>query len=190
MRDIETLSKFVKDVQEEIGDPKPMKLTEKDREKYKYATHCWICEQEFEDSDEKVRDHDHFTGKFRGAAHNKCNLDFRVPKFTPVFFHNLKGYDGHFIVKALGAVPGDTKRIANNDEKYISFSKKVKVKDNIGKDKLVPVWHEIRFLDSASFLSDTLANLMGNLTDDDFIETKKFFKKEVEAAPEKRDISL
>eukprot|EP01044_Picomonas_judraskeda_P046439 COSAG03_NODE_25918_length_262_cov_1.276074_1_plen_80_part_00 len=48
---------------------------------------------------DKVRDHDHLTGKYRGAAHNSCNLEEgkkRTRHYTiPVFFHNLKGYDSH-----------------------------------------------------------------------------------------------
>ena len=47
----------------------------------------------------KVRDHCHVTGKFRGAAHNKCNLKLRIPKKLPIIFHNLQGYDGHIILK-------------------------------------------------------------------------------------------
>ena len=28
----------------------------------------------------KVRDHCHYTGKYRGTAHNICNLRYKVPK--------------------------------------------------------------------------------------------------------------
>ena len=75
----------------------------------------------------KVRDHCHFTGKFRGAAHNICNLQFKKPKFTPVIFHNLSGYDAHLFVKNLGKTEGNIKCIPNNEEKYISFSKDIVV---------------------------------------------------------------
>ena len=51
-----------------------------------------------------MRDHCYFTGKFRGAAHNLCNLKYRRPKFTPVLFHNLSGYDALFFIKNLGGI--------------------------------------------------------------------------------------
>jgi len=47
--------------------------------------------------EDKVRDHCHLTGKFRGAAHNECNLQYRVPRFIPVFFHNVSRYDAHLL---------------------------------------------------------------------------------------------
>jgi len=66
--------------------------TEEEQCEYEKATVCWICQEKFDQSEKKVRDHCHFTGKYRGAAHNKCNLQFKKPKFTPVIFHNLAGY--------------------------------------------------------------------------------------------------
>ena len=99
---VEELTDAVREIQNAVKWPKKMKFHAEDKEKFKNATSCWICEEEFKDEDKKVRDHCHFTGKFRGAAHESCNLRCRKPKFTPVFFHNLKGYDAHFIVKALG----------------------------------------------------------------------------------------
>ena len=147
-------------------------------EKFEQATVCWICEKPFEVGDKRVRDHCHFTGKFRGAAHEKCNLLCKAPKFTPVFFHNLKGYDAHFIVKALGSIPGEIKCLANNEEKYISFSKMIKL--GVFRNKkghLQTIWHEIRFLDSMGFMNSALARLAANLTDDNLIETKKVMKE-------------
>ena len=75
---------------------------EEEKELYDNATTCLICKEEFSDDDEnnyKVRDHCHSTGKFRGAAHNICNLKYREPKFTPAFFLNLSGYDPHLFMK-------------------------------------------------------------------------------------------
>ena len=56
----------------------------------------WIRKEELNTG--KVRDHCHVTGKFRGAAHNKCNSKLRIPKKLPIIFHNLQGYDGHIIL--------------------------------------------------------------------------------------------
>ena len=172
---VEVLRDFLKTLHEKTPQ-KPMEFDRKDAEKFKSATHCFICKEPFEGTKNKVRDHCHFTGKFRGAAHSKCNLLFRVPNFVPVFLHNLKNYDAHFIVKALGTVPGDTKCIANNEEKYISFSKKFKVGEKIVKDEVKPKWMEARFLDSAGFMNTSLANLVKNLDDENFAQTKKVFK--------------
>ena len=73
--------------------------------RFKKETKCWICEGEFnDDKDVKVRDHCHFTSRYRGAAHNSCNLNYRKPNFTPIAFHNLSGYDSHLFIKELGLV--------------------------------------------------------------------------------------
>ena len=65
---------------------------------------CYICKKEFDKSDKKhckVRDHCHYTGKYRGAAHNICNLRYKIPKEIPLVFHNGSVYDYHFIIKKL-----------------------------------------------------------------------------------------
>ena len=103
---------------------------DKEREQYNEETRCWICKGEFDDNDKnkkKVQDHCHFTGRYRGAAHNLCNLNYRKPNFTPVVFHNLSGYDSHLFIKNLGFSNGDIDCIPNNEEKYISFSKKYRL---------------------------------------------------------------
>ena len=50
---------------------------------------------------QNVRDHCHYTGKYRGAAHSICNLRYKIPKEIPVVFHNGPTYDYHFIFKQL-----------------------------------------------------------------------------------------
>ena len=80
-----------------------------EREIYQKSSHCHICKDSLTPNDEKnytVRDHCHFTGKFRGAAHNNCNVNYRKPKFFPVIFHNLAGYDAHLFIKNLGKTEG------------------------------------------------------------------------------------
>ena len=174
---VRKLTKFIREIQEEFKIPKAMIFGEEEKKKFESAKTCWICEWPFENSKEKkVGDHCHFTGKYRGAAHNSCNLQFRKPKFTPVSFHNLTGYDSHLFVKSLGLIPGDLKCLPNNEEKFIFFSKKILlgVRDD-GKK----IWHEIRFLDSARFMASPLDCLVKNLTADDFIETKKAFGEKV-----------
>ena len=78
---------------------KRLRLTNEDEEVYNNPHICWICKEEL--NTDRVRNHCHVTGKLRGAAHNKCNLELRIPKKPPIIFHNLQGYDGHLIFKEL-----------------------------------------------------------------------------------------
>ncbi len=125
-----------------------------------------------EENCEKVIDHDHLTGEYRGAAHSICNLQYKVPKFIPIFFHNFSGYDAHFLVKELGIDKGEITLIPNNEEKYISFSKHIPYNSN--GDTV-----ELRFLDSYRFLSSSLSNLVKNLERSQFNNLKNWFEKVV-----------
>ena len=99
-------------------------FTEEDKKQYYKAEDCWICGNAL--NEDQVRDHCHYTGRYRGAAHNKCNLRYQKPKFIPVVFHNLSGYDSHLFIKTLGVTNGNIDCIPNNEEKYISFTKTYK----------------------------------------------------------------
>ena len=75
----------------------------------------------------KVRDHCHFTGKYRGVAHSECNLRYKVSKVIPVVFHNGSTYDNQFVIRQLVKdFKGYFGRIGENTENYISCSKKKK----------------------------------------------------------------
>ena len=153
---------------------KNMIFGKKEEKQFEKETSCWICKGEFDDKDknkEKVKDHCHYTGRYRGAAHNKCNLDYRKPNFTPVVFHNLSGYDSHLFIKNLGFSEGDINCIPNNEEKYISFSKKIQVKSYMKKvknekgeaaEKEIKVYYTIRFIDSFKFMATSLDKLVNN----------------------------
>ena len=93
---VEMLERDIKRIQEKFDFSKKMIFSLKDKDNFEKARVCWICQKEF-GSEKKVRDHCHFTGKYRGATHVKCNLQFKKPKFTPVIFHNLSGYDAHLL---------------------------------------------------------------------------------------------
>ena len=84
---------------------------------------CYICKKEFDNNDkkqQKVRDHCHYTEKYRVAAHNICNLRYKVPKEIPVVFHNGSTYDYHFIIKELvKEFDGNFECLGENTEKYI-----------------------------------------------------------------------
>src|SRR6218665_1828569 len=86
------------------------------------------------------------SGKFKGAAHNECNINYKIPKFIPVVFHNLSCYDSHLFVKKLRGSQGEKiKCIPNNEEK-----------ESI-------VRRELRFIDSFRFMSSSLDSLSKNL---------------------------
>ena len=160
--------------------PKPLRLTQTEKKLFEKAKTCHICNKDL--GEDKVRDHCHFTGQYRGAAHNKCNLMCKKPKILPVIFHNLQGYDAHLFIKQLARLKGNLDCIPSTEEKYISFSKSFKVDEYYSSKvgKMVDVNFEIRFLDSFKFLQTSLANLVGNLSPDDFINTKHVFKKNTE----------
>ena len=71
-------------------------MTSEDKKIYNNSHICRVCKEEL--NTDKVRDHCHVTGKFRGAAHDECNVKLRIPKKLPIIFHNLQGYDGHIIL--------------------------------------------------------------------------------------------
>ena len=76
-------------------------MTEKKEYLFQQSNSCWICKKLIDNGDEKVRDHCHITGKFRGAAHWDCNINFQLTKKIPVIFNNLKGYDNHLVFSEL-----------------------------------------------------------------------------------------
>ena len=117
--------KFVEILEEDFREitsipNKKMIFGKEEKERFDKETKCWICKEKF--TNDKVRDHCHFTGRYRGAAHNSCNLK---PNFTHVVFHNLSGYDSHLFIKNLGE--GNIDCIPNNEERYISFAKRIQV---------------------------------------------------------------
>ena len=126
----------------------------------------------------KVRDHCHFTGKYRGAAHNECNLKCRKPLILPVIFHNLQGYDAHLFIKKLAKVPGDLFSIPTTEENYITFSKFIAVDQYYSKkqEKLLFKKFELRFIDSYKFLQTSLAALVENLAPTDFKNINRVIK--------------
>ena len=160
--------------------PKRLKLTKQEQEEFDKEEICYICNEAL--NGDKVRDHCHFTGKYRGAAHNSCNLQCSKPLILPVILHNLQGYDAHLFIKQLSKLPGEIDCIPSTEEKYISFSKKIKVNEYKSKrtGETVSLYFEIRFIDSYKFLQTSLANLVGNLQPDDFINTKAIFQENLE----------
>ena len=158
---------------------KPLIMTEENKLDFESANYCHICKNRYSEEDIRVRDHCHITGNYRGSAHQDCNLKLRISPTNiqiPVFFHNLRGYDSHFIMQQIGEIAKkhvyknkkgeecqmDINCIPNNMEKYMAFM--------LGKHLL--------FLDSFQFMSSSLDNLTKNLPDDAFIFTQQEFTGE------------
>lgn len=146
-------------------------LTRKQWDNFNKAQECHICLKEFDKDGEniKVRDHCHYTGRYRGPAHKNCNLRFKIPTYIPIVFHNLSGYDAHLFIKELAKQYGSSnlKAIAENKEKYISFSLDVKVGEYVDKHgKIKDEKIQLRFIDSFRFMASGLDRLSKNLTDD------------------------
>ena len=172
---IEKLEEVTKGIYNDFyKNPKPLRLTNAEQKSFKEATICHICSVKL--GEDRVRDHCHFTGKYRGAAHNGCNLSLRQLKLLPVIFHNLQGYDAHLFIKQLYRLEGDLDCIPSTEEKYISFIKKIKVDEYLSKGESKKLYFEIRFIDSFKFLQTSLANLVSNLQPDDFHCTKHAYK--------------
>ena len=158
----------------ELGNEK-MIITPEEEEQFKQASNCWICHKKLNLKD-RVRDHCHYTGRYRGAAHNICNLKYSKPNNISVFFHNLTGYDSHLFIKKLGITTGAIDCIPNNEENYISFSKTIisgeyKNKNGEMKNK----YFKIIFKDSLKFMASSLEALVNNLPEGALNNLEKYF---------------
>ena len=145
---------------------KMIPLTTKEEIYHNKQKICYICKKEFNNNDkkqQKVRDHCHYTGKYRGAAHNICNLRYKVPKEIPVVFHNGSTDDYHFIIKELvKEFDGNSECLGENTEKYITFSEPLKKKI---KNKDIEITYKIKFIDNYRFMSSSLSKLVDNLSE-------------------------
>ena len=141
---------------------------------------CWLCENPL--GEDTVRDHDHLTGKYRGAAHNKCNLNCKKKSssFVPIFFHNFSGYDCHLIFEELLTSAYNLKLpiniIPKSMENYVSVQ--------VGC---------LRFLDSYRFLSSSLQKLITSLNDFPYMQneglTDDLFEKKLAYPYEKFNLN-
>ena len=106
----------------------------------------------FDVGENKVRDHCHVTGKYRGSAHWSCNINLKLTEKVPEIFHNLRGYDSHLIRQEIGNSDVKINVIPNALEKYIAFT----------------INNNLVFIDSMQFMNSSLDALVKNLSDNDF----------------------
>ena len=147
-----------------------LQITPQEEESFQLAEECWFCENPLDDT--KVRDHDHLTGKYRGAAHNICNINVKQKSssFAPRFFHNFSGYDCHLIFEQLITSAYNLKLpviiIPKSLENYVSVQ--------VGC---------LKFLDSNRFLSSSLQKLIASLDTFKYMDsnglTDSLFKKKL-----------
>ena len=168
------MKKFCKDLKEHATriinyeKKKIIPLTKEEKINYNDQKICYICKKEFDTIDKTKssslsRDHCHYTGKYRGAAHNICNLRCKVPKEIPVVFHNGSTYGYHFIIKKLvKEFGGNFDCLGENTEKYITFSVPLKKKIE---NKNLEITYKIKFIDSFRFMSLSLSKLVDNLSE-------------------------
>ncbi|MCE2507636.1 MAG: hypothetical protein J4F36_14445, partial [Nitrosopumilaceae archaeon] len=166
------VEKFIAYIQEEVKRLYAMfpqkamiPLTEEEQQQYKRTSRCHICLKPFNDyKNRKVKDHCHYTGLYRGAAHNTCNFRYRIPNLLTIFTHCLTGYDAHLFIQELARQfnKNDIRCLAENSEKYISFNVPLAV-PLAGEGEQVFKKIELRFLDSYRFMQSSLSNLVDNL---------------------------
>ena len=179
-RDQNCMKKFCKDLKkhaEKIINCKRkemLPLIYEENDFYENQKVCHICKKEFIfDIDScgknmyikyrKVKDHCHYTEKYRGAAHTICNLRFKTPKEIPIAFHNGLTYDYHFIIRKLAKeFEEQLECLGENAQKYITFSVPIKKQlDN-----------NFRF--ASTSLSILVNNLSEGLHNDKCIECKSY----------------
>ena len=158
---------------------KPLRMTEENEQEFKKATTCHICDKKYTEKDIRVRDHCHITGKYRGSAHQECNLKLRInPKEIkiPVIFHNLRGYDSHFIMQEIGAiVKKHTYKNKKGDEKQMNINA---IPNNMEKYMAFMLGNHLTFIDSFQFMNSSLDKLVSNLPAEALKYTSKRFQKE------------
>ena len=96
-------------------------MIEEEEHLFQKSNNCWICIKLIDNDEEKVRDHCHITGKFRGAAHRNYNINFQLTQKVPVIFYNLRGYDSYLIFNGLDKIDVKINVIPNVLEKYMAF---------------------------------------------------------------------
>ena len=188
----------LEEIRKDLKNARPLEMTKEEQEAHNNTGKCWICDRPFRSYKDgdchglwKVRDHDHITGEYRGPAHSKCNQQLRIDPFRtpiPVFFHNLKNYDSHHLISAIGRTEEKKTTCTDNNGEPIMH------KDRDGKDIDKPVtvtdggisgivqnmekfisfsWGQYRFVDSYAFLNSSLDKLVKNTPKKDLCITRQ-----------------
>ena len=144
-------SKYCNDVKKKHFNKK-LVMAKKVNKDFKNSTKCWICDNDYIDTDVKVRDHCQITGKYIGSAHTDCDINLKLNHKFPIAFHNPKINDSHLIMQELGKFNLKISVLPNELEKYMSFT----------------IHNKLSFIDSFQSLISSLDSLVKNLNKDDF----------------------
>ena len=149
--ELKCIAKFIENV---YCNAEPMEtLTLEQNVAFFQAETCHICCKPFNNTSIKVHDHSHIDKTYRGPAHVSCNLNYKDSRIIPVVFHNLSGYDAHFIIQDVSNhFPGKVDLLPLNKERYIAFTKHIE-NSNI----------KFRFIDSFKFMASSLDKLASYL---------------------------
>ena len=197
------LEQELENIREDLKHIRPLRMTEDDWVNHEKATKCWICDGPFKPYEQgdchglyKVKDHCHITGEYRGAAQSDCNFLLQIRPYhtpIPVFFHNLKNYDSHHLISAIGRTDEkETICTDKNGEPIMKKKKKDQADGDISSDgelqedtltvtdgKLSAIvqnmekmisfsWGQFRFVDSLQFLNASLDKLVSSTPRDAF----------------------
>ena len=158
---INDLCEIAKEI-ERLPDKKMIELTPEQIRNFNESNTCHICSKEIILDNDKVRDHCHITGYYRGPAHQLCNLNFKYKKFLPVVMHNSANYDIHLIIKELAKQSNKLDIIAQNEERYITIQAMIGSK------------YKIKFIDSYKFLKASLDKLGGDLEENQLVYCRNY----------------
>ena len=142
----------------------PLAMTEEDNRDFAEAEECHYCKRTFKK--DKVRDHNHLTGRYRCAACNYCNMQVKLPNFIPILFHNMEGYDGKFILHALTRFKqkyGDqTVRVFREGPRQERLIRKmtISVIARTSERNMKIQFGPLRFIDSFKFQATSLGSLI------------------------------
>ena len=156
---------------------KPLKMTKDDEEEFQKAEECHICNKQYTEKDIRVRDHCHITGKYRGSAHQECNLKLRIKPENlkiPVIIHNLRGYDSHLLMQEIGAIVKEH-TYKNNKGQETQMNINV-IPNNMEKYMTFMLGNHLTFIDSFQFMSSSLEKLVSNLPRESLKYTSQKFK--------------
>ena len=154
----------------------PLIMTENEELCFKLMDKCHICSKQYTDKDVRIRDHCHITGKFRGSAHQECNLKLRIKPEDikiPIIFHNLRGYDSHFVMQQIGEIAMDhAYKNKKGEEQHLKINA---IPNNMEKYMAFMLGNHLNFIDSFQFMSSSLDKLVSNLPKKAFKYTSEEF---------------
>ena len=155
---------------------KPLKMTDSDELCFKLTDKCHICGKKYTDKDVRVRDHCHITEKFRGSAHQECNLKLRITPESikiPAVFHNLRGYDSHLIMQQIGEkAKNHAYKNKKGEEQHLKINA---IPNNMERYMAFMLGDHLTFIDSFQFMSSGLDKLASNLPKEAFKYTSEEF---------------